>query len=188
VSAVDFNKEYLNLEEYINLVEHVLNKHCKRFKFEHRHAQEVIDDVVDYVMKYDKQYDSSNGTSRSTYRWMICLRRAIHVIKRIQRDENRTRDAIRDKMQRKPYIEEDYAHNYEVNRLNEIVWDIVERRKDDNIRFMCFYEHILQEKKGAVVAEELGISTTLVGYYCASAKKILKNELIHAYGADDWSQ
>lgn len=188
MTELDFNKEEMDLGEYIHLVEHVLRKHCKKFKFEHKHAQEVVDDVVDYLVKYDKKYDASNGASRSTYRWMVCLRRAIHVINKMKRDEEKMREAYQMKYNRKYFVEEDFIHKYEVNRLYKIVEEIVERRRHTNIKFQCFYDFVLQGKKGVDIARENSISTTLVGDYVAAVKKTLRNELIHVYGAKDWNQ
>lgn len=187
MQIIDFNKEQMNLSEYTVFVEHVLNHSCKAFRQGHMHAQEVVDDVVDYLMKYDKKYRDTTGASRSTFRWMICKRRAFYVINKMQEKHNRIHKFCKHKVKNKRFDYDDHIESGENKRVYDIAMAIIERRRKENIKFQCFYESVVQGKRGTEIARIHDISTTLVGQHIAYVKNNLKKELTDLHGADCWT-
>ena len=71
----------------------------------------------------------------------------------------------------------------EKKRLYDIAMQIINAHLDD-IKYKCFYEHVINERELPDIAREINKTPTTVMNNANRVKKQLKHTLIEVYGAD----
>lgn len=182
---IDFNKKDMDLLEYREVVKQFLKKN-KKYNKDLYYFEDMMDYLCDTLVKKDKKYNPDRG-SLSTYRYIAFKSALATFLINLKKKKDcihlggRQIELSTDEKSMADTIDKDERH-----RVYDMAMDIITERMKTDIKYKCFYDWAILDKRKKEISDEVGVTKTCIGHYINSVKESLRRELVNTGSADVW--